>query len=339
MNRRKFIANSALSAVGVGAYGLSTKQEDQIIGHGDFRYRIDLNWGALNTSFYPVKDCHEMVEDSSGRIILLTNHTKNNVIVYDRSGKLVDTWGSEYPGAHGLTLQDEGGEDFLYITDNDLHQVIKTDLKGRVVLRIPYPKETGKYKNEQSYIPTETAIADNGDLYVADGYGSQYIVHYDASGTIKNIFGGRGEQEQNLGNAHGVAIDKRSGSPTLLITDRMVNKLKRFSMDGQYLESIHLPGAFICRPVIHGMNIYLATIWSGDGGSGTGFISILDGNNDLVSAPGGIVPQYVNGRLKPMRQVLRVFHHPHDVCVDRDANLYVPQWNASGVYPIKLERV
>ena len=34
---------------------------------------------------YPVKDCHEMVQDSMGRIILLTNETKNNVIIYDKN--------------------------------------------------------------------------------------------------------------------------------------------------------------------------------------------------------------------------------------------------------------
>lgn len=342
MQRRTFIkkSGSGLMGAGLALSGFADVMQDQVIGHGDFRYKIDLNWGALNASYYPVKDCHEMVEDSQGRLILLTNETQNNVIIYDKSGKLLETWGSEYPGAHGLTLKDEGGEDFLYIADNNRHEVIKTDLKGKVILTIPYPKASGKYDQEESYVPTETTIADNGDIYVADGYGSQYIMHYDAKGELKNIFGGRGEEEHHFSNAHGICIDRRGGTtPTLLITDRMANKLKRFSMSGKYLETIHLPGAFICRPVIKDEQVYLATIWSGEGSEGTGFVSILDESNRIISAPGGTTPGYEAGSLTPIRQALKIFRHPHDVCVDRDDNLYVPQWNAFGAYPIKLNRV
>ena len=35
-----------------------------------------------------------MVQDKLGRIILLTNETKNNVIIYDKSGKLISTLGT-----------------------------------------------------------------------------------------------------------------------------------------------------------------------------------------------------------------------------------------------------
>jgi len=39
-----------------------------------------------------------MVEDAKGRLFLLTNETKNNVLIYDKSGKLLDAWGTTYPG-------------------------------------------------------------------------------------------------------------------------------------------------------------------------------------------------------------------------------------------------
>lgn len=110
-------------------------------------------------------------------------------------------------------------------------------------------------------------------------------------------------------------------------------------MDGKFLSVINLPGCYICRPVIHGDNIYLATIWSGDGVSNSGFISILDKDNKLISAPGGSLPTYIRGKLQQMYQTLEIFTHPHDICVDKDENLYIPQWNAGQSYPIKLIRV
>lgn len=344
MHRRKFIRNVGIASTGfftVGARVFANPAlKDAIIGHGSHRYKIDIEWGKLNSKQFPVKDCHEMVQDAKGRIILLTNHTKNNVLIYDRSGKLLDAWGNEYPGAHGLTLHDENGTEFLYISDNDRHEVIKTTLDGKVVQTFPYPEETGKYSKKEAYVPTETAVAKNGDIYVADGYGSQYIIHYDAKGNVKNIFGGPGNEEHLFNNAHGICIDDRdSENITLLVTARQQNKLKRFSLAGEYIDSIDLPGAYICRPVIHNKHIYLATIWSGDGSEGTGFVSILNEKNELISAPGGSTPTYENGQLNRMHQTLRVFRHPHDVCIDADDNIYVAQWNSWGTYPIKLYRV
>ncbi|MEL7269394.1 MAG: 6-bladed beta-propeller [Bacteroidota bacterium] len=345
IERRNFIKKTGLTTAGLFSLGITAALshdyfKDAIIGHGSHRYKIDMAWGELNRKQFPVKDCHEMVQDGKGRIILLTNHTQNNVLIYDKSGKLLDAWGKDYPGAHGLTLHDENGEEFLYIADNDRHEVIKTTLEGKVVQIFPYPKETGKYENKEAYIPTETAIACNGDLYVSDGYGSQYIIHYDSQGNLKNIFGGRGDEPHLFHNAHGICIDDRDPkNVVVLITARQQNKLKRFTLEGDYIDSIDLPGAYICRPVIHNKHIYLATIWSGDGSEGTGFISILDENNTLVSAPGGSTPKYENETLRPMHQTLRVFRHPHDVCVDEDENLYVAQWNSWGTYPIKLYRV
>lgn len=338
MDRRHFLKNSLWAAAGMGLVSWTSRGE-LILGHGDFRYKVDLNWGALNAQFYPVKDCHELVQDKQGRIILLTNHTRNNVLIYDRDGQLLDAWGTEYPGAHGLTLKDEGGEEFLYITDTERHEVIKTTLNGRVVWTWAYPEGSGLYDVPAQYLPTETAIADNGDVYVADGYGQQYIWHYNQKGELLNVFGGKGEGEEQFLNAHGICIDSRGAAPELLITARQQNQLKRFGMDGTLKGIIDLPGAYICRPVVHGANVYLATIWSGDGSSGTGFVSILDKQNRLVSAPGGVAPVYEGGQLRPMYQVLRVFTHPHDVCVDEDENLYVAQWNAGFTYPIKLTRV
>lgn len=343
MIRRQFIKDISLCSLGgisLGAILFNKKEwQDVIIGHNSHRYKIDMNWGALNSQEYPVNDCHEMVQNSKGRIVLLTNHVKNNVIIYDKKGNLQEVWGTEFPGAHGLTLNVEGGEDFLYIADNNRHEIIKTTITGTIVQVFPFPKETGKYENANQYVPTETAIASNGDLYVADGYGAQYILHYDAKGNLKNIFGGKGNSEVNFENAHGICIDTRNEKETLLITARMQNKLKRFSLEGELLEIIDLPGAYICRPVIHKEHVYLATIWSGDREANSGFISILNKENQLISAPGGCRPQYQNGQLNKMYQTLKVFQHPHDVCVDADENLYVAQWNAGQSYPIKLYRV
>lgn len=318
------------------------KQGRLIVGQGEFRYIVNLGWGQLDPSVTPVNDCHEMVQDSQGRILLLTNEVRNNVVIYDKSGHFIESWGNEYPGAHGLTLSRENGEDFLFICDNTRHQVIKTTLSGKEVMVLDYPEESGVYDSAEQYIPTEVAVAPNGDFYVADGYGLDWIVQYDHSGNYIRHFGGKGTGQSQLNNAHGVCVDVRNPEdPFLWITSRPDHTFKRFSLSGEYQGKVHLPGAWVCRPVIYGTYLYAAVLVSEKLGfnGGSGFITILDETNRVVSNLGGLEPTYNEGQLQEMCQAFPLFQYPHDVCVDDDQNLYVPQWNSGKVYPYKLERV
>lgn len=341
MERREFIKNTAVLTSGLMiTKDLFAKNDGPVYGHNGMKYRMDKNWSKLNPQDHPVNDCHEMIQDSKGRILLLTNETKNNLLIYDRSGKLLDYWGHDFPGAHGLTLANENGTEFLFITDIVKHQVYKTTMDGKILMTIDVPLETGVYKKAEEFVPTEVAVDTNGDFYIADGYGAQYITHYDKDGKLKSFFGGRGEGDEHFDNAHGICIDRRQGAPTLLITDRTRNCFKRFSMDGKLLDIIKLPGACVCRPVIHGTHLYAAVLRSPTlDARGTGFTTILDKNNRVVSNIGGTEPVYKDGQLQPMAQAEKIFVHPHDVCVDNDENLYVAQWASDKVYPYKFTRV
>lgn len=341
MERRTFIKQSAVLTTSFFiAKDLLAKNDGPIYGHNNMRYRMDNKWSKADPMKNPVNDCHEMVQDSKGRILLLTNETKNNILIYNKSGKLLDTWGHEFPGGHGLTLVNENGTEFLFITDIVKHQVYKTTMDGRILMTIDAPLETGKYKKTEEFVPTETTVDTNGDFFIADGYGAQYTMQYDKNGKLKNIFGGRGDGDEHFDNAHGILIDRRGPEPTLLITDRTRNCFKRFSMDGKLLGIIKLPGACVCRPVIKGDYLYAAVLRSPDlNHADTGFVTILDKNNKVVSNIGGTEPDYQDGVLQPMAQTDKIFRNPHDVCIDTDENLYVAQWASGKVYPYKFIRV
>ena len=341
MKRRTFVKNVSIVSMGlfINKKNNSVKNSP-VYGHNNMTYTLNTEWGNLNPSQTPVNDCHEMVQDSKGRIVLLTNETINNVIVYNTSGKLIESWGHQFPGAHGLTIQHNGNEDFLFITDTDKHQVYKTSMDGNVLLTINAPKDIPAYQKPEAFVPTETTVLDNGEFYIADGYGAQHILHYDEKGNLKNAFGGRGEGDAHFDNAHGICVDKRNGTPTLLITDRTRNAFKRFSLDGKLIEVIHLPGACMCRPVIKGDHLYAAVLRSPSlDNEKTGFITILDKNNKVVSNLGGSAPQYIGGVLQPMSQADKILIHPHDVCVDNEGSIYVAQWASGKVYPYKFSRV
>jgi len=341
MERRIFIKQTTVFSAGFFiAKDLLAKNDGPVYGHNGMRYRMDNTWAKADPLKNPVNDCHEMIQDAKGRILLLTNETKNNVLIFNKSGKLLDTWGHDFPGGHGCTLVNENGAEFLFITDIVKHQVYKTTLDGRILMTMDVPLETGVYKKAEEFVPTETTIDTNGDIFIADGYGAQYITHFDKNGKLINFWGGRGDGDEHFDNAHGILIDRRGETPTLLITDRTRHCFKRFSMDGKLLDMIKLPGACVCRPVIKGDHLFAAVLRSPDlSKADSGFVTILDKDNKVVSNLGGTEPLYKDGELQPMAQADAIFRNPHDVCVDDDGNLYVAQWASGKVYPYKFTRV
>ncbi|MCY4171597.1 MAG: 6-bladed beta-propeller [Bacteroidetes bacterium] len=350
MNRRQFTQRSAqVAALTFFPVNIISKmsQADEIIGHGDYQYRVHKDWGQQDPSLVPVNNCHEMVQDRQGRLLMIGDDIRNNILIYNTDGKIIDTWGSEYPFGHGLTLWDEGGEDVLFICDNGFDgnpQVVKTTLTGDVIMRLNHPHELGIYDQSDPYHPTETAVAPNGDIYVADGYGSQWILQFNYRGEYIRKFGGQGDADHQFQTAHGVCVDLRNPDiPSLVCTSRGHNAFKKFTLDGEYLSTIFLPGAYVCRAVIHNQMLYSGVCWSRlrylNQTPDSGFVTILDETDRVVSNPGGTAPEYENGELQLMLQQEKIFNHCHDVCVDKDENLYVCQWNAGKTYPIKLERV
>src|SRR5262245_43413979 len=121
MNRRRFLASAAVAATcALTRVNVRAATPAPVLGQGKFRYRVVPGWGVLGADT-PVKDCHGLVRDRAGHIILLTNHTANNVIIYDRAGRLVHKWGTQFPGAHGLSIVQEAGREVLFLTDLNKH--------------------------------------------------------------------------------------------------------------------------------------------------------------------------------------------------------------------------
>jgi len=91
LSRRTFLAagSAALLAPYVRAQSRTAPEfHGAIVGHGDFRYRVDKLWSKADPEKTPVKDCHEMVQAKDGRLFLLTNQARNNVLVYQVDGTL-----------------------------------------------------------------------------------------------------------------------------------------------------------------------------------------------------------------------------------------------------------
>lgn len=344
IERRAFLCASgaitASAALG-GVTCFADADQVPILGQGDFKYRPVPGWGVLDAKT-PVKNCSAMVTDSQDRIYLLTDHTSNNIIVYDKDGRLIGKWGERFPGAHGLEIVSEGGREVLFVTDISINRVFKTTLDGEILMELTYPKSTGKYTAEKEYRPSWTLHLPDGDFFVLDGYGKDYILRYDRDGKLLHYFGGPEGGIAHWG-PHGGVIDARGpGEVEMIIAMSDQQSIKRLTLDGKLIDEIRLPGSNPRMIQIVGEHLFvphLADNWPKDRDS-RGYVSVLDRNYRIVSNIGAAAPIYsgseAGGKLQPMHEQGGLFQHPHDLVVAADGAIYVPQFASGNTYPIKL---
>jgi hypothetical protein len=344
--RRQFLATAAaVPAIGPTLLGIQDKAGTRapVIGDGEFKYEAIHDWGELPPSIR-WGNTHNASEDLQGNIYIhhtvhATSPSADSLVVFDRSGKFVRSWGKEYCGAaHGLWLQREGNEEFLYLTVNAANPkmqpaptvaaaVVKTTLKGEVVYRIQGPPDIAAYKtpgpNGQlpRYNPTNIAIAPNGDLYVADGYGSHYVNRYSSKGEYLSTFGGSGSEPGLMREPHGIWIDTRTSTPLVTAADRRNNRLQRFTLDGKHVDFVsgfRLPCHFHERNGV----VVIADL--------QGRVTLLDRNNQIVAHLGDATaaspanpPRATTDRAS---FVPGQFITPHGASFDRDGNIFVTEW-------------
>lgn len=339
LSRRKFLAIGGATLIVPKASRAA--EFGGAVGQGDFRYRMVPGWGNLGEET-PVKNCHGIVCDAAGNIILLTDEVRNNVIIYSPSGQLLHKWGTAFPGAHGLSLVTEGSREVLYFTDTARHMVFKATTSGEMLGEWKWPEATGKYKAEGEYRPSWTLHLRNGDFFTLDGYGKDYITRHGADGKFKGIFGGQEGGIPHWG-PHGGMIDTADdGTETLLIAMSDQQSLFRLNTEGKRLSEIPFPGGNprqIRKFGDHYLMAHLADNWPADRAS-RGFVSILDKDFRVVSNIAGTPPEYDDdGKLRKMAHKEDIFLHPHDIITGKDGSLYVAQHASNNTYPLKLERI
>jgi hypothetical protein len=93
-----------------------------------FRYEAIHDWGELPSNI-KWGNTHNVAEDLQGNIYIhhtvsAESESPDSMVVFDRNGKFVRSWGKEFRGvAHGMWLHKEGREEFLYFTVNATNPV------------------------------------------------------------------------------------------------------------------------------------------------------------------------------------------------------------------------
>lgn len=307
-------------------------QEPLILGSGDHTYEWVRGWGTFpeGRTLGSTHGC--LVIDSEDRVYLNTD-TKYAVVIYNPAGEYQGSWGAELAGGlHGMCLEEEDGEELLYLAHVGLHEVLKTTLDGEILMRIPWPEESGLYADKSEYRPTSVAVGPAGDIFVADGYGAHWVHRFNAEGRWLSAFGGRGKEAGKLRTPHGMILDETEAGPTLLIADRGNQRLQRFGLDGESLEIIEGMFRRPCHMHKSGDELVVADL--------KGRVTILDKDQRLLVHLGENSRPEEAGANDVGRATWRdgEFISPHCARWDSQGNLYVADWLQEGRIS-KLRRI
>ncbi|HEV2124991.1 MAG TPA: 6-bladed beta-propeller, partial [Chloroflexota bacterium] len=217
-----------------------------MVAIGTLHYEVVEGWEQIPTGRTHL-DVPGVGVDSRDRVFLFTRR-QPGVMIYEADGTFVRSWGEAlFKNCHGITI---GPDDSVYLVDSAGHSVQKFTRDGKLLLTIGpagVASDTGydskapdhaarvasiKRGGGPYYLPTNLAVAPNGDLYVTDGYDNARVHQFTATGEYVRSWGepGTGPGEFNL--PHGIAVDAQG---QVLVADRENERIQFFSPDGAYL--------------------------------------------------------------------------------------------------------
>jgi hypothetical protein len=298
------------------------------------------------------------------------------LVTFDRQGRVLRVVRPGLTEGHGITLVREGDEEFLWITDpgfvhvcgtddgddawaplfgKGVHvdsrepRVVKMALNGEILSELPIPPTDAATGPSMmgTYCPCGSAINEerfggNGDIWVADGYGSSLVHRFDKHERHISALTGE-EGGGRFVCPHAVFIDRRAHkAPELYIADRENKRVQIYDLEGRYRRTIgetflNSPSGF----VQWGDALVVAELYSR--------LAILDKDDRLIRYIGGDPnaqedagwperPGWPNaltddGHVQaPHLSDPDRFNSPHSVAVDNDGNLYVSEWLVGGRY-------
>jgi hypothetical protein len=206
------------------------------------------------------------------------------VLEFDTAGRLLGSWGGEGDGyewperEHGIFVDSKG---YVWISGNGGwprpsaagsgdDMILKFTMSGKLVLQIGHRgQSTGNTDTANVHQPADVFVhAPTNELFVADGYGNQRVVVFDAdSGKFKRMWGGFGntppaamspnppapvpnqggpEGPPQFGLVHAVKVS-RDG--IVYVADRTNNRIQLFTIEGKYLRQVRLAGEGNVTPV------------------------------------------------------------------------------------------
>ena len=220
------------------------------LGTGDLLYQPVEDWEKLpeGWSFIEVPG---VAVDSRDQVYLF-NRGEHPVIVCDRDGNVLRTWGQGMfsDRTHGIRI---GPDDSVYCVDDKMGTIQKFTSEGKLLMTIgeafkPAPKWGGLPFNR----PTQAAVSPvTGDLYISDGYANYRVHRYSPDGKHVLSWGAPGIDAGDFVTPHNLYVDS---DDLVYVCDRDNHRIQIFDAHGKFVtmwNNIHRPTCICIDPEDH----------------------------------------------------------------------------------------
>jgi sugar lactone lactonase YvrE len=190
-------------------------------------YDVDLKWPVDRDSAWGAMA--GIALDATGHIWLF-NRGEMPVQVFSSAGKRVRAWArGQFREPHQVRIDGEGN---IWLADSGLHVVRKYDPNGQVLLTLGTLDEPG---DDSAHFnrPTDVSVVRSGEIFVADGYGNNRIVHFDRAGHFVKAWGSLGSRRGMFSLPHSIAADSQG---RLYVADRNNARIQVFDQAGRSLD-------------------------------------------------------------------------------------------------------
>ena len=207
------------------------------------------HWGDLPAGMTLVETPGVSVA-ADDTVYLLTRNPANPVIVLDAGGAFQRTFGAGTftNRTHAILA---AGDGFIYCADDGAHTITKWTPGGELLLTIGRPHEPApRFSGEPFNRPTDIAIAEDGAIFISDGYGNARVHKYSPSGEHLLSWGAPGIDPGQFLCPHNIALR----GDRVYVADREAHRVQIFDLDGGLVtiwNNIHRPCGLSVGPDGH----------------------------------------------------------------------------------------
>jgi DNA-binding beta-propeller fold protein YncE len=180
--------------------------------------------------------CSGVDIDSRGNVYVIQRQSPP-VLCFDSAGKFLRSWGTglisreaDMTGAHGIRVDHD---DFVWTVDRGRHLVRKFDQAGHLQLTLGTDGFAGTGRNQFNR-PADVAFGEEGEVYVADGYGNSRVMKFDPQGKFVKTWGEKGTAAGQFDLPHSIAVGPDG---RVYVCDRYNWRIQIFDSEGNLQET------------------------------------------------------------------------------------------------------
>jgi DNA-binding beta-propeller fold protein YncE len=201
----------------------------------------------------PLEGISAVTAGKQGNLYVLHRPAHGNpVVVLDAQGTLLQSWGQGmFKLPHGIRLDPDGN---VWTVDAHTSMVYKFTPEGKQLLEISVGDVPALCRDFCS--ATDVAFAQNGHVFISDGYRNARVIEYDAGGRKVRAWGKHGSGPGEFQLVHAITVGPQG---YVYVADRENGRLQWFDPQGQFLGQWTYGGQLFSVAFSPGGDLYVST--------------------------------------------------------------------------------